>query len=238
MNITGKIRFRINSFLNFHLFQKRGIPKVKNEQVSKSVMRKYLPDNPVIIDCGAHIGNDSIELNRICNATVHAFEPVHEIFDRLQKNTARYKNIHCYRIALSDRSGRQHFFVSRGGSDASSSLLEPKEHLIDHPDTSFDLKIEVDTLTLDDWAAQHNIAKVDMLWLDMQGFEMNMLKESAVILPTVKVIHTEVSTKETYKAVNLYKDFSRFLKGKGFETLIEAIPAGADMGNVVFIKTK
>ncbi|MBK6479822.1 MAG: FkbM family methyltransferase [Saprospiraceae bacterium] len=83
--------------------------------------------------------------------------------------------------------------------DASSSLLEPKDHLIDHPDTSFKDKIQVQTITLDDWAFQNNISKVDLLWLDMQGFELNMLKASNKILATVKVIHTEVSTKKPTK---------------------------------------
>ena len=62
--------------------------------------------------------------------------------------------------------------------------MEPIEHLKDHPGTLFNKKIQVKTSTLDTWAAENNIAKIDMLWLDMQGFELKMLKESKVIFQT------------------------------------------------------
>lgn len=70
----------------------------------------------------------------------------------------------------------------------------------------------------------------------MQGFEMNMLKASKNILNTVKLIHTEVSTRETYKGVALYQEFRTFLENRGFVVLLEAIPEGWDMGNVLFIR--
>jgi len=79
---------------------------------------------------------------------------------------------------------------------------------------------------------------VDMLWLDMQGFELQMLKASEIILNMVSVIHTEVSTRETYKGVPLYDDLRSFLEAKGFSVKIEALPTGWDMGNVLFVKDK
>ena len=130
------------------------------------------------------------------------------------------------------------FYMSEGASDASSSLLEPKDHLADHPDTVFTNKIAVKTATLDSWAKENNISKVDMLWLDMQGYELRMLKASEVILQTVSVIHTEVSTKETYKGVAQYNELRSFLVERGFSVKIEAVPQGWDMGNVLFVRKK
>ncbi|MBS1596764.1 MAG: FkbM family methyltransferase [Bacteroidetes bacterium] len=236
MAITEKIRIKLNAIKNFYLFQKAGLPTIQYDKISKSVLKKYLPANPVTIDCGAHDGTDSVELSRIIGGTIHAFEPVSEIFQRLKKNTVAYKSIHCYQFALSDNNGVGLFYVSEGNSDASSSLLEPKEHLVDHPDTRFNKKIEVPMLTLDDWAKQNNISKIDMLWLDMQGFELNMLKASQKMLSTVKVIHTEVSLKETYKDVPQYQEYRTFLESKGFYLVVEAIPSGWDMGNALFAR--
>ena len=70
----------------------------------------------------------------------------------------------------------------------------------------------------------------------MQGYELKMLSASKKILDTVKVIHTEVSTKETYINVGLYRDYRAFLESKGFELILEAIPNGWDMGNVLFVR--
>ena len=236
MNLTTRMQMKVNSLLDYYIFQHAGLPKVKKEKISKSVLKKYLPANPVIIDCGAHDGTDSVELAKILSGTVHAFEPIPDIYQRLKLRTKKYPNIHTYTLALGNENGKQHFFVSEGGSDASSSLLEPSEHLKDHPDTRFNNRMEVEAMTLDEWSRQFNISRVDLLWLDMQGFELNMLKASVSLLPTVRMIHTEVSTKETYKGVALYSEYRQFLEEQGFSVVLEAIPQGWDMGNVLFLR--
>jgi hypothetical protein len=73
------------------LFQKWGIPAVKQDKISKSILIKYLPANPVIIDCGAHDGNDSVEMVKILGGQVHAFEPIDDLFERLKRRTERYQ---------------------------------------------------------------------------------------------------------------------------------------------------
>jgi len=236
MNFAQKLRIKANTLADYYLFQSGGIPKINKDRIAKAVLKKFLPSRPVVVDCGAHDGADSVELARILKAEVHAFEPVPGIFERLKTKTARYPAIHCYEMALSNIDGTQEFHVSEGGSDASSSLLEPQDHLLDHPDTYFKKVIPVRTMTLDHWATAHKISKVDLLWLDMQGFELQMLQASGAILDTVSLIHTEVSLKSTYKGVTLFKDYKSFLESKGFKVLIEAIPQGWDMGNVLFVR--
>ncbi len=236
MNLIHKIRIKARSLYSYHIFQRLGFPVTRGEQISKSVLKRFLPHRPVIIDCGAYDGSDSVEFVRILNAKVHSFEPVLEIFSRLRKNTSRCPGIRCYNLALSNQSGVQSLHVSEGGSDASSSLLVPKEHLLDHPETKFNKVLQVNTLTLDDWAKANNISNVDLLWLDMQGFELTMLSASKVVLRTVKAIHTEVSTKETYEKAGQYQNLKTFLEEEGFRVVVEAIPSGWDMGNVLFVR--
>lgn len=232
---------RIFKSANYHvkklLFEKYALPKTVNEKISKVILKKYLPANPVIIDCGAHDGSDTVELVRLFkNATIHSFEPITPLFEKLKAHSSTLKNVYAYQLALSNNNGWSEFHVSEGESDGSSSLLKPLEHLKDHPKTKFNKTIQVQTITLDDWSDKYNIAKVDLLWLDMQGFELNMLKASNRILRTVKVIHTEVSTRETYKGVPLYAEYRTFLEQHGFKAVIEAIPKGWDMGNVLFVR--
>ena len=219
-----------------YLYENYGIPQVWGDGISKVSIKKYLPKNPIIIDCGANDGSDSVQLADAYSGQVHSFEPIENIFAALKLKTGKHSNIHCYQIALGDKNGEQNFFVSEGGSTGSSSLMEPKEHLNDHPETYFKKQIIVNTLTLNSWAERYSIKKVDMLWLDMQGFELNMIKAAGSILQTVKVIHTEVSIKETYKGVALYPDYKRYLEKIGFKVVVEAIPAGWDMGNVLFVR--
>ena len=221
------------------LFKEFAIPPVINENISKAYLKKILPDNPVIVDCGSHNGSDSVQLAKLFKkATIHSFEPVPSLLEMLLNNSKPYNSISCYPLALADKSGYMDLYISEGASNASSSLLEPLQHLQDHPDTFFRQKIMVKTNSIDDWAAENNIKKVDMLWLDMQGFELKMLGASKIILDSVSVIHTEVSTKETFKGVAQYKEYRSFLESKGFELLLEAIPKGWDMGNALFLRKK
>ena len=169
-------------------------------------------------------------------ATIYDFEPVPVIFENLKRNVRRYKNIHCFQLALSNSNGAASMFISSGQSDASSSLQKPKDHLTDHPAVDFKEVQQVPTRTLDTWALENNIQAIDFLWLDMQGHEYEMLYASPQILSTVRLIHTEVSVKETYENALTYAPFKQWLESKGFKALIEAIPPGSDMGNVLFIK--
>ena len=216
------------------------IPKGKKTYtgmfIEKKFIKSLLPKNPVIVDCGAHYGLDTIELAAFENSSVYAFEPIKEVYKLLLENTNHWPNINCFNMALSDFNGTATMYKSSGGSDGSSSLLKPKIHLIDHPDVLFDQTEDVVVKTLDNWADETEVKHVDMLWLDMQGAEQAMLMKSNKILSTVRIIHTEVSTKETYEGVQHYKNFRRFLKQKGFEPIVEAIPDGYDMGNVLFIR--
>jgi len=210
--------------------------KVFDVHINKVFISTFLPPNPVIIDCGAHDGSDSIELQKIKGAKVYSFEPLPQVFDRLKEQTKPYKNIEIFKVALADFNGMAKMYVSTGQSDGSSSLMPPKDHLIDHPQVFFKEFAYVECKTLDQWAQQNGITKIDMLWLDMQGYEMPMLKASKDVLSNVSVIHTEVSLKETYDSVNQYPELKEFLLKEGFYVEQEAIPLGYDMGNVLFIR--
>jgi len=45
---------------------------------------KYLPVNPVIIEAGAYIGNDTLEMSKVWpKGRIYAFEPVPMLYEKL-----------------------------------------------------------------------------------------------------------------------------------------------------------
>ena len=64
-------------------------------------------------------------------------------------------------------------WVSEGG-DQSSSISAPRAHLEVFPEITFPHQTMalVPVTTLDEWSEQQGIARVDFLWLDMQGHEL------------------------------------------------------------------
>ncbi|HMQ30106.1 MAG TPA: FkbM family methyltransferase [Chloroflexaceae bacterium] len=208
----------------------------RSGQISKESLAQHLPGDPVIVEAGAHIGVDTVEMaRRWNNGFVHAFEPLPHLYTELQKRTRKLNNVATYPLALGDYDGKARFFVSSGASDASSSLLEPKEHLVDHGDVAFKQQIEVIVTTLDNWAARCDVSRIDLLWLDMQGFELSALKAARRLLPTVRAIHIEVFLKESYSNVPLYPEVRDWLAAQGFRVEREELP-WPDSGNVLFVR--
>ena len=206
------------------------------EMMPKSFLRSWLREDPVIVIAGAHAGQDCLELSRTWPAGhVHAFEPVPSLFRRLIHNARRCENVTAYMLALADRCGKGRMHVSSGASDASSSLMMPKEHLRTNPDVLFEEVEEVEVTTLEAWCEAQRVPQVDMLWLDMQGCELAMLQASKRALDTVRAVYTEVFTVELYDGAPLYPEVRTWLENRGFKVEREDLH-WEEGGAVLFVR--
>lgn len=215
---------------------------LKTPDQTLSIVQKYLPKNPIILEAGAFDGNDSIRMaKKWVNGTIHCFEPIPDLYEQLEINIKNWNNIYSHQLAIGEHEGIIDMYVSElvenpGKTFASSSLLPPKHHLTYAPYVEFPKSIKVATTTFDLWAEKHCIPSVDFLWLDMQGYELNALQASPKILDTVKVILTEVEFVEAYKGQYLFKDMKKFLEKKGF-TLIAIDKREIWFGDALFVRT-
>ena len=153
--------------------------------------------------------------------TIHAFEPVPEIYERLLKNTTKHTNIAYHPYALSNKNGTELFYVSErptkpGIASQAGSLHAPKERLTKSP-LIFPRTMMVNTITLPTWAAQNDITHIDLLWLDTQGHELAILQAAEQFLPHIRVILAEVSFIESYHNQPLYNDVVQWMTQHGFE---------------------
>lgn len=234
-NLVPKIK-KLLGLLKRSIFQDHTTTLPSKGIISKEIIAKYLPKKPIIVEAGAHLGFDTVQLAQYFpDGEVHAFEPVPELFLQLSERVRHYKNVHCYPYALSQQTGYAMMYVSSGISDASSSLLPPKTHLDDHPEVLFNTTIIVTCITLDDWAKNNNIENVDLLWLDMQGHELSAVKAGQELLKNVQAIYTEVNLKEGYEGAPLYGEYKEWLGEHKFEVELEEIP-WEDAGNVLFVR--
>jgi hypothetical protein len=98
---------------------------------------------------------------------------------------------------------------------------------------TFNVERIIESITLDDFCEQEKIEKIDLMWLDMQGAEPSVLKNSITTLSKTRYLYTEVSLIETYENVLLYPQYKEFLEINNFEVVFEDLPH-QDMGNVLF----
>ncbi len=201
--------------------------------VPLELIQDILPNNPVILEAGAHYAQDTRWMaEKWPLGTIHAFEPTPVNFDRVKKAAAEYNNICCYPQALDIECGIKLFYQDgdgdRGNQGANSLLPHKLLKKSSNP------PIKVECLTIDEWAAQEGVDHIDFMWLDMEGNELNALKGATKILPTVKAIFTEVSLKEFWHNCARYNTLKNWLLHQGFQEVWQEM-RGA-IGNVLFIR--
>jgi len=221
------------------------------EEVLRTV-QPLLPRDPVIVEAGGFDGTDTIKVAQFWPlGSLHTFEPVPELFAVILNRISGYfGRVRAYPLALADYNGTSVFYLSvhrasPGSVGGSSSLLEPKEHLIYDRDISFPRTITVQTRKLDDWAKDNEIPKVDFLWLDMQGYDLNMVMASE-LAKNARAIYIESLFVEAYKGQYLYRDIKKWMLDNGFVLMatdfdedtieIDLIVNKRYYGNALFIK--
>ena len=218
---------------------------VNIETAIKAGIRYCYPQDfsgrPVILEAGIANGDDTLQFCKIMpNSEVFGFEPDPRYHAEIYNRLGNFLNFNFDKRALSDETSTKpnNFYladrVSEDGIEkwGSSSLLLPTGHKEFHKDIKFSKTVTVNTITLDDWASEKNIDKIDVMWLDLQGSEPDVLR-NCKILETVDMIWSEVNLIELYENCMLYEDFKLLMASKGFQVILEHLP-WKDSGNVLF----
>jgi FkbM family methyltransferase len=76
--------------------------------------------------------------------------------------------------------------------------------------------VTVPGLRMDTFCEAHRITPIDLLCMDLQGYELEALKSFGSLLTSVKYIITEVGFKSTYEGGVEFETLRRFLSSNGF----------------------
>jgi len=165
-------------------------------------------DDPVIVEVGANCGQTTVELLKAMpGATIYAFEPDPRAITKF-RNTVRSPQVHLYECAIGATNGAVTFHQSSGvehlpeytqGWDQSGSIRRPNAHLQAFPWVKFEKQIEVNIMTLDSWAEQHQVTAADFIWADVQGAESDMIEGAVRFLQSARYLYTEYSNDEFYQ---------------------------------------
>jgi FkbM family methyltransferase len=196
-----------------------------------------LDDNLIVIECGGHIGNDTIQLcKKFKNGIIYCIEGNINLYNNLNK--LEYKNLKLFNCLLSDKTGISDFFIDsnpEGDAGASSILPSTDGYLINY--IKKEIKISVESITLTDFMKNNNLNKIDFLWLDIEGFEYYILNNSKNILNKINYIYTEVNFQEFRKDTKLYDDIKNLLLENNFIELNkweQGAEWGSWQGNILF----
>jgi FkbM family methyltransferase len=191
-----------------------------------------------IVEAGAFDGKDSVRFASLWPLSeIYAFEPIPSLAQKVKQNTRDYPNIRVIEKALIGNSNKVsvlHTFSDSSAAHGSSSLLPPEDHLKVAPEVKFNETTSVDCITLDSWYQASGLGTIDLLWLDVQGAELEVLRAGKIALDNTQVCHLEVSRKSLYLNGATFKDVKLFMKQMGFDVVAARIPVRS--GNAIFKK--
>lgn len=170
----------------------------------------------VVVDGGANRGDYSRCVLRLAGevgiaAEVHAFEPAPACVAELRTAFAGEAAFRLTPSALSDHAGEATLYDGQSGSSL-ASLVPRAEH--SHENGA---AVSVPLLRLDDYLAQHGVARVDLLKLDVEGHEIAALHGLGERLrpETVDAIQFEYGGAALDAGTSL-RDLYRLLEGRGY----------------------
>ena len=168
-------------------------------------------DIDVVVDVGANIGQYAYMVHSVLpRVAIHSFEPDPECFRKLEKTFARFSIPgKCYRLALGDREGTSDFNLY--DNSANNSML------VRHDDPSAGgRRVSVACSTLDLLQNEFTAFKRPMLKVDVQGFELAVLRGADRFLERCKYVQLEVSFRHAYHGSSHVADLFAVMRDKGF----------------------
>jgi FkbM family methyltransferase len=182
------------------------------------LLEQLVKPSMICLDVGANMGEMALHMAKLAgpSGAVLAFEPVAAIHERLQGNIQRnhlQETIRSFQIALSDTSGQCE--IAFAGADADNQGLGS---IVNLQQGATVLRQQVKTETLDDFAAQQKLTRIDLIKIDIQGAEIKMLKGAAGVVEKLSPdLLLEISPDDLKAAGNNSRDLCELIENSGYQ---------------------
>jgi len=169
------------------------------------------------VDIGANCGQFAL-ISRKCfpDARIDSFEPLTEPADRFEKVFADDAKTHLHRCAIGAEKATMTIHVSER-NDSSSLLPIGKNQSELFPHTGEREVRETPVLPLDEAIDADNLSSPALLKIDVQGFELEVLKGCRPMLDRFAWVYVECSFIELYEGQALAHEVIEYLSQHGFK---------------------
>jgi FkbM family methyltransferase len=185
-----------------------------------------------VLDIGANRGQFTILARQLWpSSEILSFEPLSEPADRLARSIRATDRTQLFRFALGDVPDTSAMQISR--RDDSSSLLRIGEQQLDvFPGTGVKGEANVEVRRLDSLVGTSSLGRRTLVKLDVQGYELNVLRGMGELLASCDVFLIELSFVELYEGQALAHEVIGWLHERGFSLVALGVPITRD-GQVV-----
>jgi len=179
----------------------------------------------IIVECGSRDCLGAIEMLKVYDPEIiYSFECNPECIETCKENIQNYSKIELIDKAVSDKNGEITFYATGMQKSldknigASSALIHKGGQK-----TFVQKEIIVPSITLDTFFNENNLDKIDLLCLDLQGYEKIALTGFLKNVEKVSYIISEVSFEDYYYNNVLFDEYVKFLEDLNF-TMITVDP--------------
>lgn len=203
----NRLRERLERLLWMLLYRVRELPW--GLDFKEDLERSGLPvELETIFDVGAHVGQSALSFSRLFpRATIWSFEPFAEPFGELERVTAE-RSVRCFQLAFGATPGT--VSISPASQSSDSSLVVPA--------ASSGPPEEIRITTLDLFAEEHAVERIDFLKVDTEGFDLEVLKgaERCLRAHAVTFVEVEAGMNPANQRHVPFEELKSFLEERGY----------------------
>jgi FkbM family methyltransferase len=187
----------------------------QSDKRNQEYLEKYTPEkyftslvrhkNPIILDIGAHQGESIRFFKEIFpNGIIYSFEPDPDNFKILEECCNSFDNFggrsYCFNKAIADKQGTMRFY--RQNISHLGGLLpinKMSKDSLGYASKAANEPIDVEVTTLDLFCSEMEVPNVDIMKIDVQGYEVNVLMGAIHMLTKTSCCTVEVSLYDFYE---------------------------------------
>jgi FkbM family methyltransferase len=179
-------------------------------------------DIKLAIDIGGNIGQYTDALIKAFPETeVHIFEPQKINIEKLRLKFIEQNNIKIQQLGVSNKNDTMTLYSNKNGS----GLASLSKRKLDHFGIDFNLEEKVDVIKFEDyWINNLNKREIDLLKMDIEGFELYALEGLGSAIKHIKAIQIEFGG-ANIDSRTFFQDFWYFFKQHNYE-LFRITPFG------------
>mgnify|MGYP006215963119 FL=1 len=193
------------------------------------------------IHVGAFLGEELSQYRGLGLTNTILFEPQKKLYDIVKSKCIVKEQV--FNVALGSEEDVVGMFISDreggvlNGAGASSSILAPKKHLEEHPEVTFPSKETIIVKRFDKFIEKNevDISNHNLLNIDVQGYELEVLKGVGDNLNKIQLIIAEVNRDEMYEGCPMIEDIDSYVAGFGFDRLAVHWQS-ASWGDAIYVK--
>ena len=171
-----------------------------------------------IIDIGSNKGQFILLIEKIYpNKNIYSFEPIKEMIGKQKKFFSYKNNIIFHNIALGSSTTLKEFLITTRMDSSSFLKIVSDKNKSKNYDIVENRNIQINTL--DNLLINEKISHPVLIKIDVQGYELEVLRGANNLLKKTDYLLLEVSKNEMYQNQPIEKVIVEYLKNLNFDIL-------------------